>query len=160
MTTASEKAAARYAERTAEIRRTLDRSTREFAEAMSAAEAARGFAILLGWIAALSLLARAVWARLGAKFITAKPAGQMAHRGDDRDGITCVGDIGAPESRGVRIALGRPCFAAVRCRRCWSAQNPRAAITTSEIKVSVLIHEDETELAVRVLHTAYGLDAE
>jgi len=32
------------------------------------------------------------------------------------------------------------------------------AITTSEIKVSVLIHEDETELAVRVLHTAYGLD--
>ncbi|WP_294336016.1 aspartate kinase [uncultured Sphingomonas sp.] len=34
------------------------------------------------------------------------------------------------------------------------------AITTSEIKVSVLIHEDETELAVRVLHTAYGLDAE
>jgi aspartate kinase len=32
------------------------------------------------------------------------------------------------------------------------------AITTSEIKVSVLIDEDETELAVRVLHTAYGLD--
>jgi len=34
------------------------------------------------------------------------------------------------------------------------------AITTSEIKVSVLIDEDETELAVRVLHTAYGLDSE
>jgi aspartate kinase len=34
------------------------------------------------------------------------------------------------------------------------------AITTSEIKVSVLIHQDYTELAVRVLHTAYGLDAE
>ncbi|NMW32930.1 aspartate kinase [Altererythrobacter sp. RZ02] len=33
------------------------------------------------------------------------------------------------------------------------------AITTSEIKVSVIIDEDETELAVRVLHTAYGLDA-
>jgi len=33
------------------------------------------------------------------------------------------------------------------------------AITTSEIKVSVLINEDETELAVRILHTAYGLDA-
>jgi aspartate kinase len=33
------------------------------------------------------------------------------------------------------------------------------AITTSEIKVSVLIHADYTELAVRVLHTAYGLDA-
>uniref|UniRef100_UPI00403FB127 aspartate kinase n=1 Tax=Novosphingobium sp. ZN18A2 TaxID=3079861 RepID=UPI00403FB127 len=33
------------------------------------------------------------------------------------------------------------------------------AITTSEIKVSVLIDEDETELAVRILHTAYGLDA-
>ena len=34
------------------------------------------------------------------------------------------------------------------------------AIATSEIKVSVLIEEDYTELAVRVLHTAYGLDAD
>ncbi len=33
------------------------------------------------------------------------------------------------------------------------------AISTSEIKVSVLIDEDETELAVRVLHTAYAMDA-
>ena len=32
-------------------------------------------------------------------------------------------------------------------------------ITTSEIKVSVLIDEAYTELAVRTLHTAYGLDA-
>ena len=32
------------------------------------------------------------------------------------------------------------------------------AISTSEIKTSVLIDADETELAVRVLHTAYGLD--
>ncbi len=34
------------------------------------------------------------------------------------------------------------------------------AITTSEIKVSVLISADYTELAVRALHTAFGLDAE
>ncbi len=34
------------------------------------------------------------------------------------------------------------------------------AISTSEIKVSVLIHDDYTELAVRVLHTAFGLDRE
>ena len=34
------------------------------------------------------------------------------------------------------------------------------AISTSEIKVSVLLHEDYTELAVRVLHTAFGLDAD
>lgn len=33
-------------------------------------------------------------------------------------------------------------------------------ISTSEIKVSVLIGADYTELAVRALHTAYGLDAE
>ncbi len=33
------------------------------------------------------------------------------------------------------------------------------AISTSEIKISVLIDGDETELAVRLLHTAYGLDA-
>jgi len=33
------------------------------------------------------------------------------------------------------------------------------AISTSEIKISVLIAEEYLELAVRVLHTAYGLDA-
>jgi aspartate kinase len=33
-------------------------------------------------------------------------------------------------------------------------------ISTSEIKISVLIEEAYTELAVRSLHTAYGLDAE
>lgn len=33
-------------------------------------------------------------------------------------------------------------------------------ISTSEIKVSVLIGEEYTELALRALHTAYGLDAE
>ena len=34
------------------------------------------------------------------------------------------------------------------------------AISTSEIKVSVLVPEEYTELAVRVLHTGFGLDAE
>jgi aspartate kinase len=34
------------------------------------------------------------------------------------------------------------------------------AISTSEIKVSVLIPEEYTELAVRVLHSAFGLDSE
>jgi len=34
------------------------------------------------------------------------------------------------------------------------------AVSTSEIKVSVLIAEDQLELAVRVLHTAFGLDAD
>ena len=33
-------------------------------------------------------------------------------------------------------------------------------ISTSEIKVSVLIGAEYTELAVRALHTAYGLDAD
>jgi aspartate kinase len=33
-------------------------------------------------------------------------------------------------------------------------------ISTSEIKVSVLIEKEYTELAVRALHTAYGLDSE
>jgi aspartate kinase len=33
-------------------------------------------------------------------------------------------------------------------------------ISTSEIKVSVLIEEEYTELALRALHTAYGLDSE
>ena len=34
------------------------------------------------------------------------------------------------------------------------------AVTSSGRKVRGLIQGDETELAVRVLHTAYGLDAE
>jgi aspartate kinase len=33
------------------------------------------------------------------------------------------------------------------------------AVSTSEIKVSALVAEDQMELAVRVLHTAFGLDA-
>ena len=32
------------------------------------------------------------------------------------------------------------------------------AITTSEIKISILIDGDYTELAVRTLHSVYGLD--
>ena len=34
------------------------------------------------------------------------------------------------------------------------------AVSTSEIKVSALIAESELELAVRVLHSGFGLDAE
>ena len=34
------------------------------------------------------------------------------------------------------------------------------AVSASEIKVSALIAEDQLELAVRVLHTAFGLDAD
>jgi aspartate kinase len=34
------------------------------------------------------------------------------------------------------------------------------AVSTSEIKVSALVAEDQMELAVRVLHSAFGLDAE
>jgi aspartate kinase len=33
------------------------------------------------------------------------------------------------------------------------------AVTTSEIKVSALIAEEQMDLAVRVLHSAFGLDA-
>jgi aspartate kinase len=34
------------------------------------------------------------------------------------------------------------------------------AVSSSEIKVSALIAEDQLDLAVRVLHTAFGLDSE
>ena len=34
------------------------------------------------------------------------------------------------------------------------------AVSASEIKVSALIAEDQLDLAVRVLHTAFGLDTE
>ena len=32
------------------------------------------------------------------------------------------------------------------------------AISTSEIKISVLVHEDETQKAVKTLHKKFGLD--
>ena len=32
------------------------------------------------------------------------------------------------------------------------------AVTASEIKVSALVAEDQLELAVRLLHSAFGLD--
>jgi 3-(3-hydroxy-phenyl)propionate hydroxylase len=42
----------------------------------------------------LSREARAFWEHLGARFITAKPAVQMAYKADAREGVICVGDIG------------------------------------------------------------------
>jgi len=59
--------------------------------------------------------------------------------------------------------LGALCLALL-CPSAAFAQNPQVlpeiqVISTSEIKVSVLIAADYTELAVRALHTAYGLDA-
>lgn len=38
--------------------------------------------------------ARTFWERLGARFITVKPAVQMAHRDDDRLGVIAIGDLG------------------------------------------------------------------
>ena len=46
-----------------------------------------------------------------------------------------------------------------RSRRSPSKRLNIRAITTSEIKFSMLIDEAYTELAVRTLHTLYGLDA-
>ena len=63
--------------------------------------------------------------------------------------ISIVG-VGMRSNAGVAATM----FAALADRRI-----NILAISTSEIKVSVLIDADYTELAVRVLHTAYGLDA-
>ena len=60
------------------------------------------------------------------------------------------------------IGVGMRSHAGV-AQRMFSALAEKAiniqVITTSEIKVSVLIAEEYTELALRALHTAYGLDA-
>lgn len=42
----------------------------------------------------MSAEARAFWERLGTRFITVKPAVQMAHCGDERPGVLCIGDLG------------------------------------------------------------------
>ena len=46
-----------------------------------------------------------------------------------------------------------------RCSRRWPSKGINIlAITTSEIKISVLIDAAYAELAVRTLHALYGLD--
>jgi aspartate kinase len=53
-----------------------------------------------------------------------------------------------------------PAIAATMFETLAARQIDILAIATTEIKVSVLIPEDHCELAVRMLHTAFGLDAE
>ena len=53
----------------------------------------------------------------------------------------------------------QPGVAATMFETLGRARHQHAGDLASEIKVSVLIDEDEMELAVRVLHTAFGLDA-
>jgi len=48
---------------------------------------------------------------------------------------------------------------AARCSRCSPTKSVNIrVISTSEIKISCLIDEKYAELAVRALHTAFGLD--
>ncbi len=60
-------------------------------------------------------------------------------------------------ARPVRSHSGCTAAEGARSRRSTRGINIRA-ITTSEIKFSVLIDSAYTELAVRTLHTLYGLD--
>jgi aspartate kinase len=69
------------------------------------------------------------------------------------DGVAKVSIVGV----GIR---SNPQLAAKMFQVLAERQINLLAVSTSEIKVSALIAEDELELAVRVLHTAFGLDAE
>ncbi|MGC1270937.1 MAG: aspartate kinase, partial [Croceibacterium sp.] len=80
-----------------------------------------------------------------------EPIGFFRMISDDKVSKISVVGVGMKSHAGVAATM----FKALADR----AINVQA-ISTSEIKVSVLIDEDETELAVRVLHTAYGLDGE
>ena len=62
--------------------------------------------------------------------------------------VSVIG-VGMRSHAGIASGCSRP------CRRNINIQ----VISTSEIKISVLVAEEYTELAVRALHTAYGLDA-
>ena len=81
----------------------------------------------------------------------------------------CKADLGfaasAPDANVVKISVvgvGMRSHAGV-AKRMFSALAEHniniLVISTSEIKISVLIAEEFTELALRALHTAYGLDA-
>ncbi|QMW22523.1 aspartate kinase [Sandaracinobacteroides saxicola] len=88
-----------------------------------------------------------------ARAILEREAGTIGHErilaDDGVCKVTVVG-VGMKSHAGVAVTM----FKALASR----GINIQA-ITTSEIKVSVLIAEEYLELAVRVLHTAYGLDA-
>jgi aspartate kinase len=69
------------------------------------------------------------------------------------DGVAKVSIVGV----GIR---SNPQLAAKMFQVLAERQINLLAVSTSEIKVSALIAEAELELAVRVLHSAFGLDAE
>ena len=81
-------------------------------------------------------------------------------RSDDR----LCGDVGARDVAKVSaIGVGMRSHAGVAARAFKALAEKGInirAITTSEIKFSVLIDAAYTELAVRTLHTLYGLDKE
>jgi aspartate kinase len=72
--------------------------------------------------------------------------------------MTCDSAVAKVSTVGLGMKL-RPGVAATMFRALADRGINIRAISTSEIKTSVLINSDEAELAVRVLHTAYGLDA-
>ena len=87
--------------------------------------------------------------------------GDRAAQGRDRLSTSCVTDDAVAKVSIVGVGIrSNPQLAATMFETLAERQINMLAVSTSEIKVSVLIAEDELELAVRVLHTAFGLDAE
>lgn len=81
----------------------------------------------------------------------AKEIGAREVRGDDKVAKVSIVGVGMRSHAGVASTM----FTAL------AADNINIQmITTSEIKISVIIDEKYLELAVRCLHTAFGLDAE
>ena len=78
-------------------------------------------------------------------------AGRIAVVGDDSIAKVTVVGVGMRSHAGVATTM----FAALA-----NVGINIQMISTSEIKISVVIHEDFCELAVRVLHSAFGLDDE
>jgi aspartate kinase len=78
----------------------------------------------------------------------AKEIGAREVRSDDKVAKVSIVGVGMRSHAGVASTM----FTAL------AADNIK--ITTSEIKISVIIDERYLELAVRSLHTAFGLDAE
>jgi aspartate kinase len=91
-------------------------------------------------------------AKRAVEALAAIPIGQTADEIHVRRDVTKVSVIGV----GMRshVGVARAMFSALAAKGI-----NIEAISTSEIKISVLIDSQYTELAVRALHTAYGLDA-
>ena len=72
----------------------------------------------------------------------------------------CRATVRSPRFPSSESGCGTILASPAPCSRYWARRINMQLISTSEIKISVVIDEKYLELAVRALHSAFGLDQE